>query len=103
MEIKMIQTRKPSHPDEFFKFTILDERKISTTDAATYLGVSRKALSEFTNGKAQCSHAMAKRLSESTGTGVSIWINMQAKLDTWEAENMPLPDNIQAIPDDKIV
>ena len=46
---------------------------------------------------------MAKRLSESRGTGVSIRINMQAELDTWEAENMPLPDNIQAIPDDKIV
>jgi len=102
MEIKMKQTRKPSHPGEFFKFTILDERNISITDAATYLGVSRKALSEFINGKAKCSHAMARRLSESTGTGVSIWINMQAKLDTWEAENMPLPDNILPIPDYKV-
>lgn len=32
---------------------------------------------------------MVRRLSESTGTGVSIWIKMQVKLDTWEAENMP--------------
>ncbi|MBH0072712.1 HigA family addiction module antidote protein [Pseudoalteromonas sp. NZS127] len=94
----MKHTRKPSHPGEFFKFTILDERNISITKAAEHLGISRKALSEFVNGKAKCSHAMARRLSEATGTGVSIWINMQAKLDTWEAENMVLPGVVRAIP-----
>ncbi|MEZ8069369.1 HigA family addiction module antitoxin [Vibrio sp. FF145] len=94
----MRQTRKPSHPGVFFKATILDERGISITDAAQYLGVTRKSLSEFVNGKAKCSHAMARRLAESTGTGVAIWISMQAKLDTWEAENMVIPDNILTLP-----
>jgi addiction module HigA family antidote len=94
----MKQIRKPSHPGEFFKFTVLDERKISITSAAEHLGVTRKALSEFVNGKAKCSHAMARRLAESTGTGVAIWINMQAKLDTWEAENMEKPKNITLLP-----
>ncbi len=84
----MKQIRKPSHPGKFFKFTILDEHNISITAAAKNLGVTRKALSEFVNGKAKCSHAMARRLAEATGTRVSIWIMMQAKLDTWEAENM---------------
>lgn len=86
--IAMKMTRKPSHPGKFFKHTILDERGISITEAAVNLGVTRKALSEFVNGKAKCSHAMARRLAEVTGTGVGIWIMMQAKLDTWEAENM---------------
>jgi addiction module HigA family antidote len=86
----MKQVRKPSHPGEFFKFTILEENNISITAAAQNLGVTRKALSEFVNGKAKCSHAMARRLAEATGTGVAIWIMMQAKLDTWEAENMDL-------------
>ncbi|MBM7074632.1 HigA family addiction module antidote protein [Shewanella sp. 202IG2-18] len=94
----MRQTRKPSHPGEFFKFTVLDERGISITSAAEYLGVTRKALSEFVNGKTKCSHAMARRLAESTGTGVAVWINMQAKLDTWEAENMERPNNIEMFP-----
>jgi addiction module HigA family antidote len=94
----MKQVRKPSHPGEFFKFTILDERGISITSAAQYLGITRKALSEFVNGKAKCSHAMARRLAESTGSGVAVWINMQAKLDTWEAENMDKPENITALP-----
>lgn len=86
----MKMTRKPSHPGKFFKHTILDERGISITEAAVNLGVTRKALSEFVNGKAKCSHAMARRLAEVTGTGVGIWIMMQAKLDTWEAENMEI-------------
>lgn len=94
----MRQIRKPSHPGEFFKFTILDERGISITSAAEHLGITRKTLSEFVNGKAKCSHAMARRLAEATGTSVSIWINMQAKLDTWEAENMEMPYNITAFP-----
>lgn len=90
----MKQVRKPSHPGAFFKFTILEERNISITSAAQHLGVTRKTLSEFVNGKAKCSHAMARRLAEATGTGVSIWIMMQAKLDTWEAENMDIETKI---------
>lgn len=89
----MRQVRKPSHPGEFFKFTVLDERGISITSAAKSLGITRKALSEFVNGKAKCSHSMARRLSEATGTGVAVWINMQANLDTWKAENMDLTGN----------
>lgn len=93
LEKKMRLTRKPSHVGVFFKMTILDERGISIVSAAKSLGITRKALSEFTNGKSKFSHAMARRLSEATGTGVAIWINMQAKIDTWEAENMELQGN----------
>jgi addiction module HigA family antidote len=92
---KMKQIRKPSHPGKVFKMTVLDEQGISITYAAKNLGITRKALSEFVNGKSKCSHAMARRLAESTGTGVSVWIMLQAKLDTWEAENMSIDENIQ--------
>jgi addiction module HigA family antidote len=90
----MKKTRKPSHPGAFFKHTVLDERNISITSAAVNLGVTRKALSEFVNGKAKCSHTMARRLAEATGTGVGIWIMMQANLDTWEAENMIIDTHV---------
>ena len=45
---------------------------------------------------------MVRRLAESTGTGVALWINMQAKLDTWEAENMEMPADIQPMPEYKL-
>lgn len=90
----MKRIRKPSHPGKFFKYTVLDEREISITSAAVNLGITRKALSEFTNGKTKCSHSMARRLAEATGSDVGIWIMMQANLDTWEAENMIIEDSI---------
>lgn len=90
----MTKIRKPTHPGVFFKSEVLDKRNISITSAAVNLGITRKALSEFVNGKAKCSHAMARRLAEAVGTGVGVWINMQAKLDTWEAENMEIENVI---------
>lgn len=94
--------RKPTHPGEFFKEEILEERGISVTAAAQSLGVTRKSLSVFINGHSKCSHAMARRLAEATGTGVAFWINMQAKLDTWEAEHMVLDAEISPLPIAKI-
>lgn len=98
----MKQIRKPSHPGEFFKEEILEERGISVTKAAELLGVTRKTLSTFVNGNAKCSHAMARRLAESTGTGVAFWINMQAKLDTWEAENIVLETDVEPLPIERV-
>ena len=93
----MSSARKPSHPGVFFKHTVLDERKIPITSAAKSLGVTRKALSEFVNGKTMCSRSMARRLSEATGTSVSVWITMQAKLDIWKSENMVLEAEITPV------
>lgn len=98
----MTQMRKPAHPGAFFKRTILDKRGISVTEAAKLLGVSRKTLSGFINEKSMCSHSMAKRLAVSVGTGVGVWINMQANFDTWIAETMDEPENIQMFPTEKV-
>lgn len=91
--------RKPSHPGELFKSTVLDERGITVHDAAKCLGVSRKALSEFVNGKVRCTPTMARRISESMGTSVSMWLNMQASLDIWHAENVELNTPVSILPD----
>jgi addiction module HigA family antidote len=92
-------TRKPTHPGTFFKSTVLDDRGISITAAAKHLGVTRKSLSEVVNGKTQCSVVMARRLSELLGTGASVWIRMQAKLNAWEASNMAMPKNVSKLPE----
>ncbi|WP_052703987.1 HigA family addiction module antitoxin [Vibrio nigripulchritudo] len=94
----MKMNRKPTHPGEFFKEEILEERGISVTKAAESLGVTRKALSTFINGHSKCSHTMARRLAAATGTGVAFWINMQAKLDIWEAEHMTLEQEASPLP-----
>lgn len=91
--------RKPTHPGAFFKSAVLDDRGISVTAAAKHLGVTRKSLSEFVNGKTQCSVVMARSLSELLGTGAAVWIRMQAKLNVWEASNMAMPKNVSKLPE----
>ena len=88
----MKRTRKPTHPGAFFKRNVLERLNLTVKDAAEHLGVSRKSLSEFINGKSRCSQAMARRLAEATGSGVAVWVNMQANYDAWEAENMEMPE-----------
>ena len=52
------------------------------------VGVVSPAAPENLSVLTKCSLSMARRLAEATGTGVGVWIMMQANLDTWEAENM---------------
>lgn len=79
--------RKPTHAGVFFKTDILQPMKLSITQAAQTMGMSRKHLSAFVNGDVPCSKDMAKRLAVATETSVASWINMQAAVDVWEAEN----------------
>lgn len=80
-------TRRPTHPGVLFKRQYLDAMGIDIKTAAEeYLGVSRATLSNFVNGKSGCTREMASRLSQATGTGVAVWVNLQARLDTWTAE-----------------
>ncbi|GAM63679.1 hypothetical protein JCM19232_2659 [Vibrio ishigakensis] len=40
---------------------------------------------------------MARRLADATGTGVAFWINLQAKVDTWEAEHVELAEKVEPL------
>ena len=59
---------------------------VSITQAARYLGVSRKALSELVNEHAGISPEMAVRLSIALDTSSQMWMNMQSSYDLWQAE-----------------
>ena len=78
--------RKPTHPGNIIKEDVLAPLGISVTSAAKDLGVSRKALSEFLNGRSGLSPDMAVRIAKATNTTPESWLRMQMKLDLWEAE-----------------
>jgi len=78
--------RKPTHPGTAFKCDVLEPLGMTVTEAAKRLGITRKALSEFINGKSSLSPDMAVRISMATGTSPESWMNMQLKLDLWFAE-----------------
>ncbi|MBT4290993.1 MAG: HigA family addiction module antidote protein, partial [Deltaproteobacteria bacterium] len=54
----MLTERKPTHPGEVFREDVIKPLKLTVTDAAKYLGVTRKTLSEFLNCKSSLSPEM---------------------------------------------
>ncbi|HVP64664.1 MAG TPA: HigA family addiction module antitoxin [candidate division Zixibacteria bacterium] len=77
-----MQMFNPAHPGEVLKEQL---GKISVSQAAAHLGVSRVTLSRVLNGKAGISAEMSLRLSEALGTSPDLWLKMQAQYDLWVA------------------
>jgi len=81
-----MRMRNPPHPGAILKALCLEPLKLSVTDAAKALGVSRKTLSAILNGRAGISPEMAVRLSMAFGTSAESWLNQQTQYDLWHAE-----------------
>ena len=85
----MITRRKPTHPGEVLREDVIKPLGLTVTDAAKRLGVTRKTLSAFLNGKSSLSPEMAVRIAKATRTIPESWLYMQAKIDLWKAEQTP--------------
>ena len=81
-----MQMHNPPHPGEILRDLCLEPLKLSVTDAAKALGVSRKTLSAVLNGRAGISPEMAVRLSIAFDTTADSWLNQQVQYDLWLAE-----------------
>ena len=78
-------TRKPTHPGEVLLEDVIKPLGLTVTEAAKNLGVSQKTLSELVNQKAALSPEMALRIAQATNTSPESWLNMQTKLNLWNA------------------
>ncbi len=83
--------RKPTHPGEVLREDVIKPLKLTVTEAANKLGVTRNTLSALLNCRAAMSPEMAVRVSRATGTSPESWLFMQARLDLWYAENQAPP------------
>ena len=83
----MSKTRmyNPPHPGEVLQDTLLADGRISVTEFAEKLGVSRVALSRVVNGRAAVSAELALRLAAALGGSAESWLQMQAAYDLWQA------------------
>ena len=75
----------PAHPGEVIRQLCLAPLKLTVTDAAEALGVTRKALSEVLNGRAGVSPVMALRLAKAFDTSAERSLAMQQHYDLWQA------------------
>ena len=75
----------PKHPGKMVKSLCLDPLKLSVTDAAILLCVSRPTLSKLINGHIGISPEMSIRLSIVFKTSEEFWMNLQVGYDLWLA------------------
>ncbi len=79
------RNRKPSHPGSILKNLYLIPLKVSNTQLAETLNVSRKTVSAIVNERASVTPDMALRLAQAFGTSPELWLNLQKSYDLWQA------------------
>ena len=78
-------TRKPTHPGGIIKRMHMEPLRLTVTQLAAVLGVSRKTLSKIVNERAGVTPDMALRLSKVLGRSPESWLAMQDAHDLWVA------------------
>lgn len=71
----------PPHPGSFIRDEILTPNGLSVTAAADLLGVSRPALSNLVNCRADLSPEMALRIEKAFGVRMDTMMEMQLRHD----------------------
>ena len=76
--------KNPPHPGDFIRTEIIEAAGLSVTGAAVALGVSRPALSNLLNGRANLSGDMALRIEKAFGVKMDTLMRMQTSFDIAE-------------------
>ena len=77
--------KNPPHPVETVRYDCLEPLRLSVTEGAKVLGVTRQALNNLVNGKSGISPEMAIRLEKAFGGRASIWLGIQMDYDLAQA------------------
>ena len=88
----MYRMHNPPHPAAILREDVLPELKLSVTQAAKQLGISRVQLSRVLNEHAAISTDLALRLEQwISGPKAETWLKMQSDYDLWQAQQKPRP------------
>ena len=84
--VKRPLKRPPVHPGEVLREDVLPALRLSVSEAARRLGVSRQQLHRIL----ACTHPitadMALRIGKFAGNGPELWLRMQQAYDLWHLE-----------------
>jgi addiction module HigA family antidote len=87
----------PPHVGEIIREEYLKPLKLSVTEAAHNLGISRKAFSELLNGKTGISTRMAIKLSRAFNTSVQFWLNLQQEYELYHTLENYTGDDVKTM------
>ena len=76
-----VPARRPPHPGQFLDSRFLRPLKITQTDLAAALGVSRRRVNELINGRRAITPDTAVRLGAYFGNDASFWMHLQVAWD----------------------
>ncbi len=73
----------PPHPGEIIREICIEPFSLTVTEAAKFIGVTRKTLSALLNGRSGISTERAIRLSKVFGRSPESWLKLQIQYDLW--------------------
>jgi addiction module HigA family antidote len=73
--------KNPPHPGRSIRTACLEPLRLSVTEGAKVLGVTRQTLNNVINGKSGISPQMAIRLTKAFGSTPETWLRMQLAYD----------------------
>ena len=88
--------RAPTHPGEILRNDVLPELKLSVSEAARRMEISRQQLHRILGGTHPITVEMALRIGRLAGSGPGLWLRMQQNHDLWHAERA-LKDELKRI------
>jgi len=102
MEVPMLNisaagpTTRPIHPGQYVRDTVLTPKRMSVTQVARIIGVSRPGVSNFLNGKVATTPDMASRVERAFSIPAQTLLDMQAAFDAAQAKAKGAPANAKA-------
>ena len=90
-------SRPPTHPGVILRDDVLPAVRLSVSEAARQLGITRQTLHRVMAGTTAITPEMAVRLGKFCGNGPRLWLSMQQAYDLWHAERR-LRDAVEKIP-----
>ena len=84
--VKRPLERPPIHPGEVLREDVFPALRLSVSEAARRLGVSRQQLHRILAGTHPITVEMALRIGRLVGNGPGLWLRMQQNHDLWRLE-----------------
>ena len=79
------RTSEPVHPGDILREEFLKPADISQSELARHIDCDVKTINRIVNGHTGVSPVMARKLGAALGPSPEFWLNLQQKVDLYEA------------------
>jgi len=77
--------RRPTHPGELLREETLPTARLTPSELAARLGVSRRGINELLQERRSVNPDLAHRLARVFNTTPEFWLRLQEAVDIWDA------------------